>query len=178
MSGVQVRPFVVADLPMMIEFDHSYHTDYVWQMDIASEDNQISVSFREIRLPRSMRVIYPRTPDSLADEWSNRTGILVAEMDEEVVGYVSLMEGIAPLSIWIIDLVVMRRLRRHGVGQALLIAAQSWATEKGYRRLIIEMQSKNYPAIRLVGKLGYEFCGYSDKYYENQDIALFFSKRF
>ena len=168
----------LADVNVCYQMDRSYVTDYVWQMDIASEDNQISVSFREIRLPRSMRVIYPRTPDALADEWSNRTGILVAEMDEEVVGYVSLMEGIAPLSIWIIDLVVMRRLRRHGVGQALLIAAQSWATEKSYRRLIIEMQSKNYPAISLVGKLGYEFCGYSDKYYENQDIALFFSKRF
>jgi ribosomal protein S18 acetylase RimI-like enzyme len=178
MTGVQVRPFVVADLPTMIGFDHSYHTDYVWQMDINSEDNQINVSFREIRLPRSMRVVYPRIPDALADDWSNRTGILVAELDDEVVGYVSLMEGIAPLSISIIDVVVMRRLRRHGLGQALLVAAQTWAVEKDYRRLIIEMQSKNYPAISLVGKLGYEFCGYSDKYYENQDLALFFSKRF
>ena len=42
---------------------------------------------------------------------------------------------------------------------------------------IDEMQSKNYPGISMANKLGYEFCGYSDRYYTNQDIALFFAKR-
>jgi RimJ/RimL family protein N-acetyltransferase len=38
------------------------------------------------------------------------------------------------------------------------------------------MQSKNHPAIQLAHKLGFEFCGYNDHYFSNQDIALFFSR--
>jgi RimJ/RimL family protein N-acetyltransferase len=38
------------------------------------------------------------------------------------------------------------------------------------------LQSKNLPAIRLAQKFGYEFCGYNDQYYINQDVALFFAK--
>jgi len=75
---------------------------------------------------------------------------------------------------WISDLVVVPRWRRQGVGRALLAAAQRWAAEQGHRRLFVEMQSKNYPAIRLALQLGYEFCGYNDHYYSTQDIALFF----
>jgi ribosomal protein S18 acetylase RimI-like enzyme len=62
------------------------------------------------------------------------------------------------------------------VASALLAEAQDWAAERSHRRLILEMQSKNYPGIRLAQKFGYEFCGYNDHYYLNQDVALFFAK--
>jgi hypothetical protein len=42
--------------------------------------------------------------------------------------------------------------------------------------MILEMQSKNYPAIQLAQKLGFDFCGYNDNYFDNQDIAILFSK--
>jgi hypothetical protein len=38
------------------------------------------------------------------------------------------------------------------------------------------MQPKNYPAICLAQKLGFDLCGYNDRYFANQDIALFFAK--
>jgi ribosomal protein S18 acetylase RimI-like enzyme len=62
------------------------------------------------------------------------------------------------------------------VGSGLLSAAQEWAQERSHGRLILEMQSKNVPAIRLAQKFGYEFCGYNDHYYLTQDVALFFAK--
>jgi len=79
-------------------------------------------------------------------------------------------------SVWVTDLVVDLPRRRQGVGGVLLNAAQDWAHERSHRRLILEMQSKNVPAIRLAQKFGYEFCGYNDHYYLTQDVALFFSK--
>jgi ribosomal protein S18 acetylase RimI-like enzyme len=42
--------------------------------------------------------------------------------------------------------------------------------------MVLEMQPKNYPAIQLAQKLGFDFCGYNDRYYANRDIALFFAK--
>jgi hypothetical protein len=38
------------------------------------------------------------------------------------------------------------------------------------------MQSKNYPAVHMAMKLGYEFSGYQDHFYANGDIALFFTR--
>jgi len=41
--------------------------------------------------------------------------------------------------------------------------------------MILEMQSKNYPAISLARKMGFVFSGYSDRYYPDREIALFFT---
>ncbi|KAA3648118.1 MAG: GNAT family N-acetyltransferase [Chloroflexi bacterium] len=177
MSDISIRPAVAADLEYLVHMDHSYHTDFVWQMDMQNNEHQVGVTFRETRLPRSMRVEYPRDFSSLMDDWLKRSAVLVGENKDELVGYVGLMLGIAPKSTWVTDFVVLRRLRRQGYGSSLLAAAQSWAREQGSRRLVIEMQSKNYPGISMANKLGYEFCGYSDRYYTNQDIAIFFAKR-
>jgi ribosomal protein S18 acetylase RimI-like enzyme len=73
-------------------------------------------------------------------------------------------------------LVVIRRLRRQGIGSALILAAQEWGMQHDTRRLVLEMQPKNYPAIQMAHKLGFELCGYNDRYYANNDIALFFGK--
>ena len=67
-------------------------------------------------------------------------------------------------------------LRREGIGTALILAAQDWGIEHGARRIMLEIHSKNHPAIQMARKLNYEFCGYNDNYFPNQDIALFFSR--
>ena len=74
------------------------------------------------------------------------------------------------------DLVVASRYRRQGIASELVLAAQSWSVQRKNHRVLLEMPSKNNPAIRLAQKLGYEFCGYNDQYYETQDIALFFGR--
>lgn len=139
-------------------------------------DNNRGDAFHEVRLPRSVTVTYPRDPLALAEEWMKRGVLLVAEKGGKVVGYVSAEEdrvsGIARMT----DLVVAPEARRQGVASALLSTIQAWALERGVGRILIEMQSKNYPCIRLAQKFGYEFCGYNDKYYPTQDVALFFGR--
>lgn len=176
MPEIQIRPAAAADLPAMIAIDPNYVSDNVWQMEIQAEEDQVKVSFREVRLPRSVRVDYPRLPANLTHDWDQRSGLLVAVLQEEVVGYASLMLNLAPLTAWLTDLVVMRRLRRQGIGSALLLAAEEWASQHNCRHLVMEMQPKNYPAIHLAQKLGFDFCGYNDRYYPNHDIGLFFGK--
>jgi ribosomal protein S18 acetylase RimI-like enzyme len=99
-----------------------------------------------------------------------------ALMDQDIVGYVSLIERGIDSTVHVADLVVNALNRRQGVASALLEGAQNWATGRAYRRVILEMQSKNLPAIRLSQKFGYEFCGYNDQYYLTQDVALFFAR--
>jgi ribosomal protein S18 acetylase RimI-like enzyme len=176
MPEIQIRPAAEADIPALIALDHNYSSDFVWQMEIQIDEGQVGVSFREIRLPRSVRVEYPRKPSLLADEWRQRDGLVVATIEEEPVGYIGLRLNIAPLTAWATDLVVLRRLRRQGIGSALVLAAQEWAEQHDSRRMVLEMQPKNYPAINLARKLGFEFCGYNDRYFANHDIGLFFGK--
>jgi ribosomal protein S18 acetylase RimI-like enzyme len=176
MPKVQIRPAVSTDLSPLMAIDHSCQTDYVWQMDVQHEDGQLGAIFREIRLPRSVSVSYPRPVSALSENWNRRSGILVAIINEQVAGYVRTNDLILPYTAWLMDLVVAPRHRRTGVGSALVLAAQSWAVQRKDDRILLEMASKNNPAIRLAQKLGYEFCGYNDQYYEKQDIALFFGR--
>jgi RimJ/RimL family protein N-acetyltransferase len=78
--------------------------------------------------------------------------------------------------VWVTDIVVAQDVRRRGAASALLTATQAWALERSVRRIVLEMQSKNHPCIRLAQKFGYEFCGYNDQYYPTQDVALFFGR--
>jgi ribosomal protein S18 acetylase RimI-like enzyme len=176
MPEIEIRPAIADDIPHLVAFEHGYSSDYVWQMDIQIEENQVGVKFRNVRLPRSVRVDYPRNTQSLIGGWAERAALLVAAINEKPVGYISLLDDVTPASAWVSDLVVERRLRRQGIGAALLLAGQEWASRRRFQRVVIEMQPKNHPAISLVNKLGYEFCGYNDRYYANHDIALFFGK--
>jgi ribosomal protein S18 acetylase RimI-like enzyme len=178
MPQIQIRPVTSADIPHLIALDHDYTSDYVWQMDLQQEEGQVkaSVYFRQVRLPRSARVEYPRPPRQLADDWQRRAALLAAVLEDKVAGYISLAAQMAPNAAWVTDLAVMRRVRRQGIGTGLLLAGMAWAKQHSLDRLVVEMQPKNYPALCMMQKLGFVFCGYQDPFYTNRDIALFFSK--
>lgn len=156
--------------------DHACLSDYVWQLELRREPGQITVGLREVRLPRSVLLTYPRDPMSLAEEWQHRDVVLVAVHEENPVGYICASEEHTASIAWVTDLVVSSERRRQGAASALLTAVQDWASERGVKRLILEMQSKNQPCIRLAQKFGYDFCGYNDQYYPTQDVALFFGR--
>ncbi|MBI3176750.1 MAG: hypothetical protein HYZ35_02045, partial [Chloroflexi bacterium] len=77
---VTVRPANSDDIALITAFDHSFSTDYVWQMDLREEQGQVSVNFRQVRLPRSLRVLYPRNSEALAAHWTDRNLFVVAEV--------------------------------------------------------------------------------------------------
>ncbi|NOQ39176.1 MAG: GNAT family N-acetyltransferase [Anaerolineales bacterium] len=175
MAKIDIRPAISTDIPKMISLDHNYATGHVWQMTLDLTDIQTQVSFREVRLPREVHVNYPRIPRRLLDDWTKRDLLLLAEEGGIVRGYISVRLGIAPASAWVEDLTVDRIYRRNGIASALVLAAQDWCGKKGIHRLTLEMQPKNYPAIQFAYKLGFEFSGYNDQYYRDQEIAIFFS---
>ena len=175
MSAIQIRPVVASDLPHLMGIDHSMTSEYVWQLELRRETGQIVATFREVRLPRPISLTYPNNPFSLADEWTSKAIMYTALSGSDSIGYIALTERPASVA-WVTDLVVAPNWRRRGVASALLTSAQEWGLERSHRRLFLETQSKNKPAIRLAQKHGYDFCGYNDHYYLSQDIALFFAR--
>ncbi len=178
MKGLSIRNAISSDIPSLIALDHGYSTDHVWQMAMNRSPDEVGVTFRQVRLPRPMRVTYPRDPQRLADEWLRRSVLLVAENDGLLLGYLALVDSPAPRAAWITDLVVGLRHRRQGVATALLEAVSRWCREQEIERLILEMQSKNFPGICLSRKQGFVFAGYNDRYFPDQDIALIFLLEF
>lgn len=176
-SVIEIHTLEESDAAKAADFDHSYHTDHVWQMKIQTDGPQIDLAFREVRLPRSMHVEYPYALEDSNQYRRPVTSAFMAEVNSDAAGYIKLSLGRAPLAAWISDLAVLRRLRRQGIATALVLKAQKWAREQDCSRIVMEMQSKNYPAICLAKKLGFDFSGFSDQYYANQDIALFFTRR-
>jgi ribosomal protein S18 acetylase RimI-like enzyme len=183
MPKIEIRPVIASDIPHLAALDHHYTSDHVWQMELHHDpmDGQVEepthgVSFRQVRLPRLVRVEYPHSPRLLQTDWKERSGILVALLEKQPIGYVSLMLNVAPFTTWATDLIVDRRLRRQGIGSSLALAAMEWASNMDTRHLVLEMQPKNYPAIQMALKLGFDLCGFNDRYYAHHEIALFFGK--
>ncbi len=176
-KGLKIRSALATDIQRLIGFEHSCKSDYVWQLDLQKEDQQIAVFLRQVRLPRPVRVQYPRDHFSLADEWKKNARTFVAITPDGVpVGYIRLLEQVAAASVWVLDIVVTAEARRKGVATAMLQSIETWAVQHQNRQIFIEMSSKNHPAISLVQKAGFEFSGYNDHYYATQDVALFFGK--
>jgi GNAT superfamily N-acetyltransferase len=156
--------------------DHSYTTDHVWQMEVREEGGVVSSIFRESSLPREVKVDYPRQNASLVAGWQRSDGFMVAEDEQTIRGYVALTAQDETGTAWVGDLVVDRAWRRQGVGTMLLKAAVEWGRTNDLSRLVIQVPTKNYPAIRFCQSRGLAFCGYSDRYWLNRDIALFFGE--
>ena len=175
MSNIYIRSMRPDDLQPCLEIDPSFSTDYVWQMESHAEEGQISVSFRSTRLPRSMQVAYPRDAKALTAAWQACATMLIADISRKVVGYASITKRVPQSAVWLDDLVVARSSRRSGVGTALLEGAQRWGVNQKLKWIIMEVQTKNYPAISFCQKHGMTFCGFSDRHFPNQDIALFFA---
>jgi GNAT superfamily N-acetyltransferase len=190
-----LRAATLADLDACIALDADSQTDHVWQMEEREENRGILVRFQTIRLPRAMRVTYPRRRDDLVSCWENGSLVLVISdkpsVDKEAGLDGSLQDGEQPRVYgycqldtlawqgvgWISHLIVDRRHRGRGIGAAMLKAAILWGRKSGLRRLMVAVQTKNYPGISFCQKFGFVFSGFNDHYYPNRDIALFFSLR-
>jgi GNAT superfamily N-acetyltransferase len=175
-KNLAIRDATESDVDACIQIDVSYETDYVWQMDARDDAGAISIGFRTVRLPRLMRVVYPRDPDWLAQAIGRREVFLVAETSGVVRGYLRMRFDAGPRNAWVTDLAVGRLWRRQRIGSALLGEAYSRARHQRMQWLTVETQTKNYPGICFLQKHGLSFCGFNDRYYPNHDIALFFGQ--
>lgn len=171
-----IRAATEDDLPRCLALDAAFETDYVWQMDSRAQGEQNTITFRTVRLPRPMKVAYPRDAKQLNAGWQGCDAMLVADDNRAVQGYVALARRAAQNAAWVQDLIVDKSTRRAGLGSALLASALRWAHTEKLAWLMVEVQTKNYPAIQFCQKSGLTFCGFNDHFFANQDIALFFVK--
>jgi ribosomal-protein-alanine N-acetyltransferase len=107
-------------------------------------------------------------------------GFLVAERDDEIVGYIMcrLEFGFSNLGInivrkgHIVSVAVMPEHRKRGLGRALLEEAMKAMKDKGCKEVFLEVRVSNLPAITLYEKMGYMEVRKIPYYYRDGETAL------
>lgn len=94
-----------------------------------------------------------------------------------IVGYVAIAAASRDERAYLRTLVVARTHRRKGVAARLMAEARHWAVDQGAEYLIADISARNYPALRFLQKQGFAFCGYNDRCYPNNEVAIFFTAR-
>ena len=172
---MKIRRAELADLNLCAALDRSFDTEQVWQMDERRRGDELTVTFRTVRLPRTMRVTVPCVEEGILASWQQEDAcFLVAEERGAPVGLVDAAAPAGSDMVWVRNLVVDKRSRRKGIGSALMASAIEWAGRLQARGLAVAVQTKNYPAIAFCERLGLSFCGFNDQHFANQDIAVYF----
>jgi len=198
-----IRAARAADARACTAVDARYTTTHVWQMDTRHEGDELRISFRQVRLPREMTLDTPHGPPALRTGTLPRGLLwLVAEEVEAlpanqrrrppslnspagdppadagtIVGYAVAAAAPGDANAFLRTLVVDQPHRRKGIGGRLLSAAQRWGAAQGAAELMADVPARNYPALRLLQKDGFSFCGFNDRCYPGSEVALFFSYR-
>lgn len=173
-----IRDGLETDIAKCLELDHVYQTEYVWQMRLLEETGRQQITFTRERLPRMLSNEYPASDKRLQAALAAQHGFLVAASRDhaELLGYMTIYSDPVYHIACVRDLVVSRPYRQNGIGTRLLNIARQWARENHLSQLMLEVQTKNYPAIAFCQQCGFTFCGFNDHYFANQDIAVFFSQ--
>jgi GNAT superfamily N-acetyltransferase len=172
---MNVRPATAADIGYCERLDSSYATECVWQVDELTTADTIGVTMRRARIPRRIEVVYPRGTQTLYDDLERNECFLVADDAGTLVGYLDMAVRRWQWQGWIKHLIVHRPYRRQGIATLLMQFAERWARGAALRAIIAETQTKNDPATCLYTKLGFSFCGFIDRYYNNGDIGMLYS---
>lgn len=173
-----IRDAVKTDIDACLALDHSYESDYVWRMVMNTITDGYQVSFRKERLPRSNEITHPVDDLRLSLALPREICYLVAVGKEDpiVLGYLTLRPDPIHKIGLIQDIIVARQFRELGIGSRLLSVARRWTQEQGAKQLMVEVPTKNYPAIQFLQNRGMRFCGFNDQYFRNQDVSVFFGQ--
>ncbi len=176
--GFLIRDGLESDIGGCLALDHSYESEYVWQMSIREEAGQWAVRFKPDRLPRRVQAVYPFDERRLRLSLpSNQCFLVAVGRDQpEVLGYLTMCTDDAYRIARLMDLVVARSYRHQRIATRLLNIARQWAREHSLTQMTVEIQTKNYPGIMFCQQRGFAFCGFNDRLFPSQDIAVFFSQ--
>lgn len=201
---IEIKAAEESDLEACLQIDDSYATTHTWQVEpmrgepgaapytlsssVTLGDSPLNVTFRPVRFPRARRIAGPVATlvrdgneagmQQRLRQWGMADFAQVAVMDGRVCGYtmISVVRGSG--IGWISSLVVDTPMRGKGIGSMMLAAARRWARyNQGLhvRSFMLELHTRNHPAVVFCKKEGFNFCGYTDYSFSNGDIVLLFA---
>ncbi|MCL2675188.1 MAG: ribosomal protein S18-alanine N-acetyltransferase [Firmicutes bacterium] len=96
--------------------------------------------------------------------------VFVAEVGESLAGYVAV--NVVFEDAELINIVVDKEYRERGIGGALFNTAIDESTNMGAKRILLEVESTNLPALRLYKRFGFVQISVREKYYGENDAMI------
>lgn len=186
-------PAARADLAACAALSATYQTSEAWQVVPAGEapwqastvprpvqtGSMPSLSFQlqRVRLPRTRTVKLPWEIVPLADTWAGYALRLIAEMDDELCGYLCVQTVADQQHAVIARLLVAPDQRRKGVGTALVRALRAWSRYEGLVSLRAHVPLRNVPGLTFYQRCGFRISGFAAHYYPTNEDALLLSQK-
>jgi ribosomal protein S18 acetylase RimI-like enzyme len=166
---VTVRPATESDLPALARLDLTYPTDRALALERSGAAPQHTFAFRWRSREPGTATVYEYTEEVLRRYLSRADLFLVAEVDGEIAGLLTVLLPSFTDAGEITDLAVHRPLRRRGAGRALVDAALQFLRSRELRAMWVEPRADNAEAIEFYLSLGFRLSGFNDRMYSNRD---------
>jgi len=142
------------------DFDESLHYEAISNCLVELQDVERKLN---PRMPSGADIVDDYIPDMLNRCVECEGKILVAEIDDDVVGYATIMTRVTSEEVedrgieygLVSDLVVMPKYRGQGHGRQLLEAAESYARNCGVKWLRVGVLAGNHSAQELYASMGF-----------------------
>ena len=109
--------------------------------------------------------------NTLKEELSNQNSYyLVAKINDVIVGFAGLKSVLDEADI--MNIVTKKDLRGRGIGSILFEHLINFAKANGIKKLTLEVNENNTPAIILYEKFGFKPIAKREKYYNGIDTAI------
>lgn len=112
----------------------------------------------------------------IIESYVDRSTCLIAEKNGELVGIILLLPT-RPETIEIVNIAVVRKKRRQGIGQELLQYAQEWAKARRYAVLEIGTGSTSFGQLYLYQKNGFRIYGVDIGFFERHYTEPIFENK-
>jgi ribosomal protein S18 acetylase RimI-like enzyme len=169
---MHIRRPTLHDLNECVKLDPAFITQRVWQMILNVESANIQVGFQLAPLPRPLTLPGVPISDALLQSWQRGDCMYASRQDATITGFIHLAPDPAKRMGRLEHHIVHRDLRRQGIGSALLETALQWSRDHHLRSLIVEVNTKNHPAIAFYTHHGFAFSGFHERFYSDQEIIL------
>lgn len=104
------------------------------------------------------------------DFFNKNTQYFVAKNNDEIVGFVGILIIIDQVTI--MNIVTQKNKRKLGIGSLLLEKIIDFSKKNNIKSIILEVDEKNIPGIKLYEKFKFQINGYRKNYYHNGDSAI------
>ena len=123
----------------------------------------------------ALRVVARETPDEFRKEYFGRaSGFWLAWVGSEIAACIALREMNKDEAAEIKRMYVREAYRGLGIAQRLLVEAESFARDVGYRRIFLDTTDEMRAAARLYERNGYQRC---EQYNTNPQATIFMNKQ-
>jgi ribosomal protein S18 acetylase RimI-like enzyme len=154
---------------------NGFKTDRIIAVEKSKEDKSLVIKLNEVELDRQYIKEWKSDNDSISF-FQNIIGegfSLGAYHNDILVGFLVSSYHVWNNSLWIDNIRVSEKAMGRGIGKKLIESLIEMGKSKNIRILGLEVQSSNYPAIKLYEKCGFEISGVDFKRYPQRENDIF-----